>query len=358
MRAMAAFLRAHRDRIVTAWLARSASLPSASDLPAAALRDHVPQIVDAMADAIDRDDATSVSLDQLPLIHANERLAEGYDLRQVVAEYRNLRRAIFDEFAANPGGMSPESLTRLPPLAVLNENIDHAIADAVDHYSLQRNRTRDYFAGILGHDLRSPLHVISMNAQLLLRREETLPAAELKMVARIAANAVHMERLIADLLDFARTRLGGGLPVTRIECDLHAIVAESVDGLASAHPDRTIALRKVPPHSNLVGEWDGARLAQAVANLVSNALKHGTDPIDIELRDEGSHVTLAVGNGGEIEAESRVRLFEPFHTGDTERGTGLGLYIVREIARAHSGSVELATDTPGHTVFRLRLPRH
>ena len=147
MRTLAQFLRSHRETIMREWLARSAQLPSARGLSTESQRDHVPHLLDAMAEAIERGDTTSVSLEQLPLLHADHRLSQEYGLREVVAEYRLLRRVVFDVYAEHATDMSPESRARLPPLVMFNENIDHAITDAVDHYTLQRERMREYFVG-------------------------------------------------------------------------------------------------------------------------------------------------------------------------------------------------------------------
>jgi signal transduction histidine kinase len=242
-------------------------------------------------------------------------------------------------------------------MVTLNENLDHAITDAVDHFAAQRERTREYFIGMLSHDLREPLHLIAMNAALLLRREEPLPTADLRQVARIASGAARMERLISDLLDVTRSRLGGGLPMTRVSADLGEIASDTVDDLASANPGRDIRCTVDTPKAASSGQWDSARLTQLVSNLIANALKHGGDPIDVRVGpDEADNVLLEVRNQGEILPELRDHLFEPFFTSDQRSGIGLGLYIAREIALAHEGTLELV-ETPGETLFRLVLPR-
>jgi signal transduction histidine kinase len=355
MQALTEFLRSHREEIIQTWVSATTELPVARALSRAHRRDHIPQLIDAMVDAIERGDSTSVSLAQIPLVHVDERWAQNYDLRDVVAEYRLLRRVILDMYAREI--TSENAGERVRPMVTLNENLDHAITDAVDHFSTQRERTREYFIGILSHDLREPLHVIAMNAALLLRRDEPLPNADLRQVARIASGAARMERLISDLLDVTRSRLGGGLPMTPVATDLGRIAGDIVDDLASANPGRDIRCTTDAAEPGLSGHWDSARLTQLVSNLIANALKHGSDPIEVRVRpgDAGT-VVLEVCNQGEILPELRDHMFEPFFTSDQRSGIGLGLYIAREIALAHDGELELI-ESAGETLFRLVLPR-
>lgn len=356
MRTLAGFLRANREVIMCEWHARAEQLPSARGLSRQGQRDHIPQLLDAMAEAIERGDTSSVSLEQLPLLHADHRLSQDFGLREVVAEYRLLRRVVMDVYAAQATDMPAESRARLPPLLTFNENIDHAITDAVDHYTLQRERTREYFVGMLSHDLRDPLNTLSLGTEMLLRgdrRDEN----ERALLERMRASAQRMSRLIADMLDVTRSRLGGGLPITPGPADLGEIVCTTVDELAAGQPDRRIECRAPAAAADLSGQWDAMRLGQAVSNLVANALKHGADPIRVTTDDEGERVALEVANAGEIPVELRERVFEPFSTRDASAGTGLGLFIVAEIARVHGGELMLVPDTPGETRFRLELPR-
>ncbi|GHA76069.1 sensor histidine kinase [Cognatilysobacter bugurensis] len=356
MRTLAQFLRSHRETIMREWLARSSQLPSARGVSIEGQRDHIPHLLDAMAEAIERGDTSSVSLEQLPLLHADHRLSQDYGLREVVAEYRLLRRVVLDVYAEHATDMSPESRTRLPPLVTFNENVDHAITDAVDHYMLQRERMREYFVGMLSHDLRDPLNAISLTAEMLLRFEGREPA-ERQLLERMRGNTQRMSRLIADMLDVTRSRLGGGLPITPGPADLGEIVCATVDELSAGQPERCIECRLPTDDEDLTGQWDAMRVGQAVSNLVANAIKHGGDPICVTTADEGAYVALEVANRGEIPVELRARVFEPFSTRDASAGTGLGLFIVAEIARVHGGVLRLVPETPGETRFRLELPR-
>ncbi|HEY4556486.1 MAG TPA: HAMP domain-containing sensor histidine kinase, partial [Lysobacter sp.] len=315
---LAHFLRAHRDPILHEWQERTRALPSARGLDNAEQRDHIPQLLDALATAIEQHDASSRSLRGTPEQHAEHRWAQDYDLREIVAEYRVLRRVIMDRYASQARELDAAARARLPPLTTLGENIDHAIEDAVDHFMIQRDRTREYFVSMLSHDLREPLNVIALNAEMLSMQAAGSDAPAL---ARIVSNAARMKRLIDDMLDVTRSRLGGGLPIAPSPVDLRTVLDKLIDGLRSVHPGREI---RVETEGDCSGDWDPLRIGQAVSNLVSNAIAHGADPIDVHARGDGDHVTLDVKNRGEVPADLRDRLFEPFVSGAASTGSGLG----------------------------------
>jgi signal transduction histidine kinase len=166
-----------------------------------------------------------------------------------------------------------------------------------------------------------------------------------------------MARLVSDVLDMARSRVGGGISLTLEQVDL----AELVRRVVAEHPSD--AGIRVELRGDLRGEWDAGRLAQAVSNLLGNALQHGTPGEGIDVKADGSSddaVRLSVSNAGQIPGSRRESLFDPFGGRDPranpESGLGLGLYIVKQIVLAHDGSVELK-DEPDRVCFELELPR-
>lgn len=214
--------------------------------------------------------------------------------------------------------------------------------------------------GVVGHDLRTPLQAISMTADLLVRRGD-LNQDQADCVVRIARSANRIGGIIRDLLDYTRARQGETLQIERQEVDLddlcHTIVLET----RSVHPDRDIAFES---SGECLGSWDPVRVGQIISNLLSNALEHG-DPssrVRVSLSTDEAAATITVFNdGAPIPSEVRKIIFEPYRRADTGerkagRGLGLGLFIVREIARAHGGEVTLES-TAGGTSFVVRLPR-
>jgi signal transduction histidine kinase len=218
---------------------------------------------------------------------------------------------------------------------------------------------RELFIGVLAHDLSNPLGAILSAADLMLRRG-SLPEVEYKATARIASSASRAVRMIDQLLDFTRSRLGGGLPVRPVTTDLAKICRSTIDDFQSQHPDRVFALEV---SGECIGSWDPDRLAQLVGNLVANAIQHGEPgaPARVQLRDDGEEVLLQVANQGEpIPAELLPTIFEAFRrrTGENpSRGLGLGLFIARQIVDAHGGSIRVDSVAPARTTtVTVRLP--
>ncbi|MDB4930393.1 MAG: Sensor protein [Myxococcaceae bacterium] len=220
--------------------------------------------------------------------------------------------------------------------------------------------TRERFIGILGHDLRSPLAAVLMSAQLqrLDLPADAAPARHL--VGVIERSARRMERMIADLLDFARARSEEGIPITRGAVDLGALCRRVIDELTAADPTRDLRLEAEP---GVVGQWDADRMEQVVSNLVANALAYrvAATPVTVTVRGEAAEATIEVINEGSIDAQALAALFDPYRrgagaSGRPATGVGLGLYIVQSIVRAHGGAVE-AGSAGGRTTFRVTLPR-
>ena len=225
----------------------------------------------------------------------------------------------------------------------------------------QRAEFEKQLIGIVSHDLRNPLNAITLAAAALLRREG-LDERNTSSARRIVSAADRATRMIRDLLDFTQARLGGGIPLAPRPMELHAQVSEVVEEFQHTHSERTLALTT---EGDTSGEWDPDRVAQAVANLVSNALKYSPSgtPVHVQTRDDGDMVVVEVRNQGETIAPERLpELFKPLSRGvargDSQtRSIGLGLYIVDSIVRAHGGTIEARSTDEEGTAFLMRLPR-
>jgi signal transduction histidine kinase len=225
----------------------------------------------------------------------------------------------------------------------------------------QTEQVRERLLGMIGHDLRSPLSAVSVAAERLClepcsRRHE-------RIGERIASSAARMGRMIAQLLDFTRARLGGGIPIQPVLADLAAICRRVLDEIQMAHPAAQVQASLA---ACACGAWDPDRLADVVSNLVGNAIDHGATgaPIEVTLEDHEAHVTLQVRNQGATIAATELRsIFDPFHRGRVtghgtgkRAGLGLGLYIVQQIVAAHGGTVH-AESHEGATTFTVVLPK-
>jgi signal transduction histidine kinase len=211
-------------------------------------------------------------------------------------------------------------------------------------------RAKDRYLGVLAHDLRTPLSVVRFAAHLLENDERHHVR---KCAERIRRSTARMEGLTRDLLEYARAA-ESKMPTKMIAMDLAALCRELVDDFAATYPHVQFALELA---DQALGIWDPDRLHQALANLLSNAVKYGDARVSVRLELEAGWCSVSVCNGGEAISAERLReIYRPFVQGtDGSGGVGLGLYIVREIARAHGGEV-LATSGQGRTCFTLRLP--
>jgi PAS domain S-box-containing protein len=218
-------------------------------------------------------------------------------------------------------------------------------------------RFAEEFVGVLGHDLRNPLGAVRMSAELM--RGKLLPGQDGRPLERILASTDRMARMVAQLLDLTRSRLGGGILLERRSVDLREVMIAAVEEALAAHPECDI---RVDAPESVMGDWDPDRLAQVASNLVGNAIQHGDSscPIEVKVAAQGERqAVLEVRNcSGVIPAEQRATLFEPFRRGtrSNQKGLGLGLYITKQIVLAHGGSIEVESTARLGTRFRVRLP--
>lgn len=221
-------------------------------------------------------------------------------------------------------------------------------------------RFSEMFAGILGHDLRNPLSAIVSGAALIQLHEEgqkLAPAAD-----RIMNSAHRMSRMISQLLDFTRIRLGHGLPLEQSAVDLAEIVTAIIEELQMVYR-RQVNVRTL---GEPVGRWDRDRLSQLISNLAGNACQHAKGDTTVTVTVDGTHpdaVRVEVRNQGTIDPELVPVIFEPFRRAlfrydpRGSSGLGLGLYISQQIVVAHRGTIHVESNDQDGTTFVFCLPR-
>ncbi len=216
-----------------------------------------------------------------------------------------------------------------------------------------------YLHAIVGHDLRTPLTAVSVSVEVLLR-DATLTPKQRRSLTRIGSGAKRMTRLIYDLLDYSRLRRGEGLSIHPRPVELDSLYRDVVEEIHAIDEAWTLEYRH---EGDGAGTWDPDRIQQALLNLVTNALHHGDQGGRVVLawKGEPDGVSLSVHNdGAPIPGRLLERIFEPFTRGEVPRssaGMGLGLYIVKEIATAHGGSVAVESRAGAGTTFTVKLPR-
>jgi signal transduction histidine kinase len=359
--------------ILTQWEAFAATmLPAAARMTPLALRDHAREILVAVASDISthqtKDAQAEKSMGRAPRLvdapetaaqtHALLRVQSGFDINQLAAEYRALRASVLRLWV----DACPPDATHLEDVVRFNEAIDQAVAESISFFSAQVDQSRDLLLGMIGHDMRSPLQTIQMTASYL--AEMNVGRDVSQAASRLIRSGGRIKALLDDLVDFNRTRLGLGINIAPALVELATIFANELEQLRAAHPGRQLELKAA---GGTRGFWDGLRLQQLLSNLVTNAITYGAQDAQVQVAviGEPTEVRIEVRNvGPAIERSALERIFEPLDRGagqgrrnDQGGSLGLGLFIAREIAKAHGGAIEARSST-AETVFVVRLPRH
>jgi len=360
------------EAILVEWEAfAGAQLPAAARMTPLALRDHARQILEAVAKDLTtpqtRQAQAAKSMGRIPALigatetaaqtHAVLRAQSGFDINQLAAEYRALRASVLNLWIDDCHPEHPD----LDDMIRFNEAIDQALAESVGFFSAQVEQARNLLLGMIGHDLRSPLQAIQMTATYLAALNSG--DAVSKAASRLINSGARIQALLDDLVDFNRTRLGLGIHISRSEADLTTIVGDELDQLRAAYPDRRLLLEV---EGDTRGLFDGERFGQVLDNLVVNAIKYGAAdaPIRIFVIGETADVRVEVRNSGPALDEGALEsMFNPLKRGaedqrrDNAGGSlGLGLFIAREIVKAHRGDINARSEGK-ETVFSVRVPR-
>jgi signal transduction histidine kinase len=367
------FISDNVESIVEEWESFAKTLtPSSEGMTPLALRDHIHQILSFITEDIKSSQTPKEqtvkskgakkgsSSNTAAETHAALRLSGGFNIGQMVSEYRSLRAIVIKLWSRTDPPMDKEYVE---DLTRFNEAIDQALAESVSYYTKEIIRSKDIFVGILGHDIRSPLQSIVLSTQLLMHsgnfteRQRIISKGTLESAERITG-------LIDTLLDVTRARLGGGIRIIRSPMDLSFVARQIVDEIRVVHPTRIVNL-DIP--EELRCEWDKARIGQVLSNLLSNAVQYSfkDTPIWISIRDDSDLVVLTVGNNGLPIASSKINtLFDPLTRGSeedsdqpTSANLGLGLFITREIVQGHGGKISVFSSEIKGTTFTVEIPR-
>jgi signal transduction histidine kinase len=365
------FIRANPDDIERAWENFARSLTRfAADMSDATLRDHLREILAAIADDMDSPQTYAEqqakskghgpmggALDRISATHAHARLISGFNLEHAISEYRALRSSVlflWVRSAPNKEDIELSEVTRF------NETIDQAVAELVRRYASKDEMFNDRFIGALSHELRNPLNTIALTAKTL--DKSPLDEPQHEKVARIYQNVGRINRLVDDLAILVRSRTSLGLPLSKESFDMGALTEETLEEIKLSNPN---AIFKIEKSGDVTGTWDKLRLQQMIFNLASNAVTHSSDQqARIVVREADTEVVWRISNRSKpIPEDEQQQIFEPFvHKGDSasaqpSSGLGIGLFVVREIVEAHNGSIEAVFNERQGTTFTVRLPR-
>jgi signal transduction histidine kinase len=223
-------------------------------------------------------------------------------------------------------------------------------------------RLNELFSGVLAHDLRNPLGAILTAAQLAIMRVEKNDLTRLAApLNRMLSSGRRMARMVDQLLDLSRVRLGVGMQLDPRPLDLRAVLADVRGELADGQPEAAIDIESLGAPE---GQWDEDRLCQVFSNLVGNALIHGRAGVGVRIRLDGTaadQVRVSVHNQGVVPAELMPALFQPLarleRRGEKPQGLGLGLFIAAQIVKAHGGQIAVESSEEAGTTFVVTLPR-
>jgi signal transduction histidine kinase len=374
---LADFIVTNREPIMAEWeaFARTCA-PASGSMDISALRDHASEMLTVIAEdlktpqgkheqaekskgnAPETDPETNTAAEK----HGSDRAESGFTTDQMVSEYRALRASVIRLWTKAQGELTSaqiEDLTRF------NEAIDQSLAESITRYTQDLDHSKEMFLAILGHDLRTPLAAVMMSAEFMIETEE-LKEPHLTLTQRIARSSKRMNQMIGALLDFTRSRLGGGIPIVRADMNMGKVVHDVVNEISAAHPDREI---KIDARGALEGKWDCPRISQVLTNLIANAVEYGSTGgvPTVRVQGDDKEVSIAIHNQGDvIPPEELNGIFNPMKrkgaTADSAGGVssgnlGLGLYIADRIVNAHKGRIDVLSSEKDGTTFTVHLPR-
>lgn len=371
------FIVANREQILVEWeaFARTCA-PASGSMDIAALRDHAGEMLGVIAEDLNtpqsgheqaekskgNEPAAATAEKTAAEKHGAGRAESGFTTDQMVSEYRALRASVIRLWTKAQGQLETDDLE---DLTRFNEAIDQSLAESITRYTQDLDQSKDMFLAILGHDLRTPLGAVITSARFMLDTQE-LGEPHLTLTSRIVSSSTRMNQMVGALLDFTRSRLGGGIPIVRADMSMGKVVHDVVDELSALHPESKI---KIETRGLQRGKWDCPRITQVLTNLIGNALEHGSPktPVIVDVRGDDDEVAIAVHNQGPaIPPDELDGIFSAMKrkdaaadpaTGGPSGNLGLGLYIADRIVNAHKGRIEVESSEERGTTFTVHLPR-
>ncbi len=355
-----------RDRyaLISRWRQQVRQLPSARHLDIPTLDDHIPELLDELAAALQSKSEQTIpeSLREgSPPAHGLQRVQDAFDIEEVVAEYNILRGCIHD--LADENGLNLQG----KPFHIINLAFNHAIGVALQTFATQRalevQRRRAEYLAFVAHDLRTPLNAISMAGRVL---EMTLPASggspeAVQMLKSLRRNVLHLEALVGKVME-ENTNLQTeiGMKLERREFDLWPLVEALIHDLHPVAGTASTQLINMVP-DDLVVYADAGLLRRVFQNLIANAIKYTPRGEIIigarELGEQGAVEYWVSDNGSGIPEELLEKVFDKGETDpQNEGGTGLGLAVVKTFTEAHGGQVTVESKEGVGSTFRFSLP--
>jgi len=361
---LAVLIQQERHALLARWRQQVRELPSARHLDIPTLNDHIPDLLDELTAALQSQSDQTITeaiCEGSPPAHGRQRVHDGFDIEEVVAEYNILRDCLHN--LADDNGLTLQG----KPFHIVNRVLDGAIGSAVQTYATQRaqdvqDRREEYLA-FVAHDLRTPLNAISLAATVL---ERTLPARDLsagtiQMLKALRRNVQQLEGLVNKVLEEnANLQTEVGVKMQRRAFDLWPLVESLIHDLHPVAGTASTQLSNSVPE-DLVVYADADLLRRVFQNLIANAIKYTPRGEVIigaqEPGEEGTVECWVSDNGAGIPEELLDKVFDKGETDPAdEGGTGLGLTIVKTFIEAHGGMLTVESKTGIGSTFRFSLP--
>ncbi len=356
------FLKQNSQKIIEMWEVRvRAEIAASRHQSSLVLRDSLPHYLNHLADDLSKQSertsseilTTRLQSVQVSIKHGQERAGYAdYSLPQLMFEYRILRQVIFQILEA-------EAPLEVRERDIIIYSLEQAVSDAATQFSQTLQDIQELFMVSLTHDLRGPLNIIKMGAQLTLPQFEA-GVRQRDIVAKILVAADRLNSMIQNLLDASRLRAGYRLTVEFEECNLSSLVKDTAEDLALAYGDRFV----VCSDADIWISCSPKEMRRVIENLATNAVKYGASdtPITFVFQQTETHVSFTVHNEGQpIDPSAQSILFQQFRRStstDDQTGWGLGLFLAKNIVEAHHGKITVNSEAGKGTSFIVELPKH
>jgi signal transduction histidine kinase len=360
---LAALVKKESQDLLSRWRRQVRELPCARHLDNPTLNDHIPKVLEELVTALESDTGQtipeSLQVDSAPA-HGIQRVQDGFDIQEIVAEYNILRGCIHD--LGDRHGVSLQGR----PFHIINRLFDNAIGLALQSYATQRamevQQRREEYLAFVAHDLRTPLSAISLAARIL---EVTIPErdntpATAQIFNALRRNVQQLEKLVNKVLEEnSNLQADTGLKLEKREFDLWPLVESLIRDL---HPlaatSSTHLINQVP--DDLIVFADANVLRRVFQNLIANAIKYtpeGKVIVGAKQTSEEAVECWVTDNGKGIPKEYLSRIFDKGETDpNSEGGLGLGLAIVKALTEASGGKVTVESQEGIGSTFRFSLP--
>jgi len=372
---LADFIRTNVDPIVAEWVKFAQTrTPASDDMTDLALKDHIVELLEFIADDLESPQSKSEQVRKsrgldaeggkftrsAAEIHASLRLSDGFNIDQMVSEYRALRASVVKLWTASSQVLPA---TDLEDMTRFNEAVDQAMTESVAEYTKMVNQSRDLFLGVLGHDLRNPIGAALMTARSMAKRG-VAGSRDSMLSGQIAMAMERATSILDDLLEVTRSAFGSELPLVRTSMNMGELGMQLVEEMRTLSGGKQIEIKIADATE---GEWDRPKMGQVFSNLIGNALQYSPDDsvVSVAVTDQEDRVLISVHSEGDpIPRDKQKTIFDSLTRGK-ESGSegagsthlGLGLFIAHKIVVAHGGMISVDSTQESGTTFSVIVPK-